>query len=104
MVPILAVVCRAVSGQLSVLHSKEEWYVFSSSRLLFACLLPDRDRGRPCDSVCLTSAAVIAGQLKSPRSELASGTTACMDEKTEDLLFTIHWFPLYSVVQYLKVG
>lgn len=39
-----AAVCHAVSGQLSVSHSKEEWYACSSDRLLFACLLPDSDR------------------------------------------------------------
>lgn len=86
----LTTVCRAVSGQFNMSHSKEEWYVFSSGRLLFACLLPDRASGRLCDSVCLTSATVIADQLKSPYSELAAGKTVCMDQKAEDLLLRVH--------------
>lgn len=52
--------------------------MFSSGRLLFACLLLDRVRGRLCGSVCLTSARVIAEQLKSPCSELAAGKDVCI--------------------------
>lgn len=52
----------------------------------------------------LTSATVIADQLKSPYSELAAGKTVCMDQKAKDLLLNVHKLPFCSLVQCFKVS